>query len=85
MRAGRRAARGTAAATVASGASSPRHARTWPHRRPWAGSRSSFAPGDARTLRADGPGWSLVARTDDIAFVLLDDDARGDPAGGART
>lgn len=35
--------------------------------------RSSFAPGDARTLRADGPGWSLVARTDDIAFVLLDD------------
>ena len=36
--------------------------------------RSSFAEGDARTLRADGPGWSLVARTDDIAFVLLDDD-----------
>ncbi|MFD7136080.1 hypothetical protein [Streptomyces sp. NPDC059894] len=36
--------------------------------------RSSFAPGDARTLRADGPGWSLVARTDDIAFVLLDDE-----------
>ncbi|MFF3486513.1 hypothetical protein ACFYXC_25020 [Streptomyces sp. NPDC002701] len=35
--------------------------------------RSSFAPGDARTLRADGPGWSMVARTDDIAFVLLDD------------
>ncbi|MFJ3498290.1 hypothetical protein ACIPPJ_32530 [Streptomyces sp. NPDC086091] len=35
--------------------------------------RSSFAAGDARTLRADGPGWSLVARTDDIAFVLLDD------------
>lgn len=35
--------------------------------------RSSFAPGDARTLRADGPGWSLVARTDDMAFVLLDD------------
>src|SRR5262249_38356005 len=34
--------------------------------------RSSFAPGEARTLRADGPGWSLVARTDDIAFVLLD-------------
>ncbi|MBO4254417.1 hypothetical protein [Streptomyces griseorubiginosus] len=34
--------------------------------------RSSFASGDARTLRADGPGWSLVARTDDIAFVLLD-------------
>ncbi|MCL8009699.1 hypothetical protein [Streptomyces sp. AS02] len=36
--------------------------------------RSAFAPGDARTLRADGPGWSLVARTDDIAFVLLDDE-----------
>ncbi|MFE5893069.1 hypothetical protein ACWCQZ_01015 [Streptomyces sp. NPDC002285] len=36
--------------------------------------RSSFASGDARTLRADGPGWSLVARTDDIAFVLLDDE-----------
>ncbi|MFJ1970188.1 hypothetical protein ACIO93_16090 [Streptomyces sp. NPDC087903] len=36
--------------------------------------RSSFASGDARILRADGPGWSLVARTDDIAFVLLDDE-----------
>jgi hypothetical protein len=36
--------------------------------------RSSFAPGEARTLRADGPGWSMVARTDDIAFVLLDDE-----------
>ncbi|TVL89665.1 hypothetical protein [Streptomyces sp. SAJ15] len=35
--------------------------------------RSAFASGDARTLRADGPGWSLVARTDDIAFVLLDE------------
>jgi hypothetical protein len=35
--------------------------------------RSSFATGDARTLRADGPGWSLVARTDDIAFLLLDE------------
>ncbi|TGB17709.1 hypothetical protein E4099_03010 [Streptomyces palmae] len=35
--------------------------------------RSAFAPGQARTLRADGPGWSLVARTDDIAFVLLDE------------
>lgn len=35
--------------------------------------RSSFAPGEARTLRADGPGWSMVARTDDIAFILLDD------------
>jgi hypothetical protein len=36
--------------------------------------RSSFASGEARMLRADGPGWSLVARTDDIAFVLLDDE-----------
>ena len=36
--------------------------------------RSSFASGYARTLRADGPGWSLVARTDDIAFVLLDEE-----------
>ncbi|MFE2060822.1 hypothetical protein ACFXDH_00205 [Streptomyces sp. NPDC059467] len=36
--------------------------------------RSSFAPGDARTLRADGPGWSMVARTDDMAFVLLDEE-----------
>ncbi|GAA2336785.1 hypothetical protein [Streptomyces cuspidosporus] len=35
--------------------------------------RSAFASGDARTLRADGPGWSIVARTDDIAFVLMDD------------
>ncbi|MEV5610122.1 hypothetical protein [Streptomyces sp. NPDC052225] len=36
--------------------------------------RSAFASGDARTLRADGPGWSMVARTDDIAFILLDDE-----------
>lgn len=36
--------------------------------------RSAFASGDARTLRADGPGWSMVARTDDIAFLLLDDE-----------
>ncbi|MCX4452281.1 hypothetical protein OOK58_09135 [Streptomyces sp. NBC_01728] len=36
--------------------------------------RSSFATVDARTLRADGPGWSMVARTDDIAFVLLDEE-----------
>ncbi|WP_327179827.1 hypothetical protein OG599_34080 [Streptomyces sp. NBC_01335] len=35
--------------------------------------RSSFASADVRTLRVDGPGWSLVARTDDMAFVLLDD------------
>ncbi|MFP3986434.1 hypothetical protein U9R90_02810 [Streptomyces sp. E11-3] len=38
--------------------------------------RSSFASQDARTLRVDGPGWSLVARTDDIAFVLLDEEPR---------
>ncbi|MFJ9431676.1 hypothetical protein ACIRQY_18715 [Streptomyces sp. NPDC101490] len=31
------------------------------------------AAGGGRTLRADGPGWSLVARTDDMAFVLLDE------------
>ncbi|MGW6599805.1 hypothetical protein [Streptomyces sp. NPDC055036] len=36
--------------------------------------RSGFAPGEARTLRADGPGWSFVARTDDMAFVLLDEE-----------
>ncbi|MGW1431731.1 hypothetical protein ACWD6K_24350 [Streptomyces sp. NPDC002431] len=36
--------------------------------------RSSFATEEARMLRADGPGWSLVARTDDIAFVLLDEE-----------
>ncbi|MFE7749561.1 hypothetical protein [Streptomyces sp. NPDC057428] len=36
--------------------------------------RSAFAPGGARTLRVDGPGWSLVARTDDIAFLLLDEE-----------
>lgn len=35
--------------------------------------RSSFAPGEARMIRADGPGWSMVARTDDIAFLLLDE------------
>ncbi|WP_381790094.1 hypothetical protein [Streptomyces niveus] len=36
--------------------------------------RSGFAPAGARMLRADGPGWSLVARTDDIAYILLDDE-----------
>ncbi|MFI1590731.1 hypothetical protein ACH4WW_22780 [Streptomyces halstedii] len=36
--------------------------------------RSAFAPGAARTLRVDGPGWSLVARTDDMAFMLLDEE-----------
>ncbi|MGW7347855.1 hypothetical protein [Streptomyces sp. NPDC054854] len=36
--------------------------------------RSSFAAEGARTVRADGPGWSLVARTDDSAFVLLDEE-----------
>ncbi|NEA41697.1 hypothetical protein G3I42_21015 [Streptomyces sp. SID11385] len=34
--------------------------------------RSAFASDEARLLRVDGPGWSLVARTDDMAFVLLD-------------
>ena len=33
-----------------------------------------FAGEGARTLRVDGPGWSLVARTDDTAFVLLDEE-----------
>lgn len=32
----------------------------------------SAAEEGARVLRADGPGWSFVARTDDMAFVLLD-------------
>ncbi|MGP4001027.1 hypothetical protein [Streptomyces sp. 8N706] len=36
--------------------------------------RSAFASDGARTLRVEGPGWSMVARTDDIAFVLLDDE-----------
>ncbi|MGW5847639.1 hypothetical protein ACWFQ8_06650 [Streptomyces sp. NPDC055254] len=36
--------------------------------------RSSFAAEGSRTLRADGPGWSLVARTGDAAFVLLDEE-----------
>ncbi|MFG2666731.1 hypothetical protein ACGFY6_21135 [Streptomyces sp. NPDC048387] len=36
--------------------------------------RSAFAGEGVRTLRADGPGWSLVARTDDAAFVLLDEE-----------
>lgn len=36
--------------------------------------RSSFASADVRTLRVDGPGWSLVARTDDIALILLDEE-----------
>ncbi|MER6387939.1 hypothetical protein ACFXEL_07410 [Streptomyces sp. NPDC059382] len=36
--------------------------------------RSSFATEDARTLRADGPGWSLVGRTGGAAFVLLDEE-----------
>ncbi|MEU8543900.1 hypothetical protein AB0C52_28575 [Streptomyces sp. NPDC048717] len=38
--------------------------------------RSVFGDGDARLLRADGPGWSFVARTDDMAFVLLDEAPR---------
>lgn len=36
--------------------------------------RSAFASSEARTLRAEGPGWSFVARTDDIAFLLLDEE-----------
>ncbi|MFF5445654.1 hypothetical protein [Streptomyces sp. NPDC012888] len=39
--------------------------------------RSAFAGEESRTLRADGPGWSLVARTDDVAFVLLDEEPSG--------
>ncbi|MBD0738922.1 hypothetical protein [Streptomyces sp. CBMA29] len=39
--------------------------------------RNPPPPGRVRAaygaVRADGPGWSLVGRTDDIAFVLLDD------------
>lgn len=36
--------------------------------------RSAPAGENARTLRVDGPDWSMVARTDDIAFVLLDEE-----------
>lgn len=36
--------------------------------------RSAPAGEGVRTLRVDGPDWSLVARTDDIAFVLLDEE-----------
>ncbi|MFE5943188.1 hypothetical protein, partial [Streptomyces sp. NPDC056480] len=36
-------------------------------------SSDSGTDGGVRTLRADGPGWSLVARPDDMAFVLLDE------------
>ncbi|MFJ9623126.1 hypothetical protein [Streptomyces sp. NPDC101181] len=36
--------------------------------------RSSFTSADVRTLRVDGPGWSMVARSDDIALVLLDEE-----------
>ncbi|MFD7750296.1 hypothetical protein ACFV2V_30320 [Streptomyces sp. NPDC059698] len=36
--------------------------------------RSSYASADARILRVDGPGWSMVARTDDIALFLLDEE-----------
>ncbi|NML51938.1 hypothetical protein HHL19_23620 [Streptomyces sp. R302] len=35
--------------------------------------RSDASGEGVRTLRADGPGWSLVARTDDMAFFLLDE------------
>jgi hypothetical protein len=36
--------------------------------------RSTSAGEGVRTLRVDGEDWSLVARTDDIAFVLLDEE-----------
>ncbi|MFE1542158.1 hypothetical protein [Streptomyces microflavus] len=36
--------------------------------------RSVFASAATRTLRVDGPGWSMVARTDDIALILLDEE-----------
>ncbi|GAB2573375.1 hypothetical protein GCM10027168_02920 [Streptomyces capparidis] len=36
--------------------------------------RGALAEDGVPTLRADGPGWSVVARVDDIAFVLLDDE-----------
>jgi hypothetical protein len=36
--------------------------------------RSALAGEGVRTLRVDGPDWSMVARTDDIAFVLLDEE-----------
>ncbi|RSS38735.1 hypothetical protein EF912_33785 [Streptomyces sp. WAC07061] len=39
--------------------------------------RSAFADEGVRTLRADGPGWSLVARTGGPAFVLLDEEPGG--------
>ncbi|MFE2974608.1 hypothetical protein [Streptomyces sp. NPDC059258] len=54
--------------------------------------RSSYATADARTLRVDGPGWSMVARTDDIALFLLDEEpgtvipvGRGDALPGLLT
>ncbi|WP_053641115.1 MULTISPECIES: hypothetical protein [unclassified Streptomyces] len=34
---------------------------------------ASGAEADAPLLRADGPGWSFVAKADDMAFVLLDE------------
>jgi hypothetical protein len=36
--------------------------------------RSAPAGEGVRTLRVDGSDWSMVARTDDIAFVLLDEE-----------
>ncbi|MEU6339762.1 hypothetical protein ABZ883_02225 [Streptomyces sp. NPDC046977] len=36
--------------------------------------RSTAAGEGVRTLRVDGTDWSLVARTDDVAFVLLDEE-----------
>jgi hypothetical protein len=36
--------------------------------------RSAPAGEGVRTLRVDGPDWSMVARTDDMAFILLDEE-----------
>jgi hypothetical protein len=35
--------------------------------------RSAPGPAGARIVRADGPGWSLAANTEDIALLLLDE------------
>ncbi|WP_037604565.1 hypothetical protein [Streptacidiphilus rugosus] len=35
--------------------------------------RSAPAPDGARIVRADGPGWSMAAHTEDIALLLLDE------------
>jgi hypothetical protein len=75
-------AAGNAAGTAVGGAGEPTgpvgralaEARGYLAEPPPAGRiRSTPAGGEARAIRADGPGWSLVARTDDIALVLLDE------------